>query len=135
VVALCAGSRVTTSVSRCAGHPWSLGGSPASLRPSGLVGSGVDELVWGTWRPPSFVEKHLSENRDQGDRATWCPRKRLDCQEVILLVSFSTTWRGLSLWLTEPWDKSRVKSLLSLIPSLCFRILLLQFLCAFIFIE
>ena len=33
-----------------------------------LVCSGVDDLVRGTWRPLSFVEKLLSENWDQGDR-------------------------------------------------------------------
>ena len=37
-------------------------------RPSDLVWSGVDDLVRGTWRPLSFVEKILSGNRDQGDR-------------------------------------------------------------------
>ena len=33
-----------------------------------LVWSGVDDLVRGMWRPPSFMEKLLSGNRDQGDR-------------------------------------------------------------------
>jgi hypothetical protein len=31
--------------------PWSLGDSPASLRPSSLVWSGVDDLVQRTRRP------------------------------------------------------------------------------------
>ena len=48
--------------------PWSIGGSPARHRPSDLVWSGDDNLVRGTWRPPSFVEKLLSGNQDQGDR-------------------------------------------------------------------
>ena len=46
-----------------------------------LVWSGVDDLVRGTWRPPSFVEKLLSGNWDQGYRGdsvspgeTWLPR-------------------------------------------------------------
>jgi hypothetical protein len=38
------------------------------LRPSGLVWSGVDGFVQGTWRPSSFVEKLLSRKWDQGDR-------------------------------------------------------------------
>ena len=33
-------------------------------RPSNLVWSGVDNLVGGTWRPPSFVEKLFSGIRD-----------------------------------------------------------------------
>ena len=48
--------------------PWSIGGSPARHRPSDLVWSGVDDLVRGMWRPPSLVEKLLSETRDQDDR-------------------------------------------------------------------
>ena len=37
-------------------------------RPSGLVWSGDDIFVLGTWRPPSLVEKLLSGTPDQGDR-------------------------------------------------------------------
>jgi len=48
--------------------PWSFEGSPARHRPSDLVWSGDDNIVRGTWRPPSFVEKLLSGTRDQGDR-------------------------------------------------------------------
>ena len=48
--------------------PWSIEGSPARHRPSDLVWSGDDVLVRGTWRPPSFVGKLLSEKQDQGDR-------------------------------------------------------------------
>ena len=48
--------------------PWSIGGLPVSQRPSGSMWSGVDNLVRGTWRPPSFVVKLLSGKRDQSDR-------------------------------------------------------------------
>ena len=48
--------------------PWSFEGSPARHRLSDLVWSGDDNLVRGTWRHPSFVEKLLSGTRDQGDR-------------------------------------------------------------------
>ena len=48
--------------------PWSFEGSPARHRPSDLVWSGDDNIVRGTWRPPSFVEKLLSGTRDQDDR-------------------------------------------------------------------
>ena len=47
--------------------PWSFEGSPAHHRPSDLVWSGDDNFVRGTCRPPSFVEKLLSETRGQGD--------------------------------------------------------------------
>jgi hypothetical protein len=39
---------------------WSFEGSPARHQPSDLVWSGDDNIVRGTWRPPSFVEKLLS---------------------------------------------------------------------------
>jgi len=48
--------------------PWSFEARRQRQRPSDLVWSGVDDLVRGTWRPPSLVEKLLSGNRDQGDR-------------------------------------------------------------------
>ena len=48
--------------------PWSFEAHRQRQRPSDLVWSGVDDLVRGTWRLPSFVEKVLSGNRDQGDR-------------------------------------------------------------------
>ena len=44
----------------------SLGVSTASQRPSGLVWSGVDDIVRGTETPPSWAIS-LSEDRDQGD--------------------------------------------------------------------
>ena len=48
--------------------PWSIVARRQRQRPSDLVWSGVDDLVRGMWRPPSFVEKLLSGKRDQGDR-------------------------------------------------------------------
>ena len=42
--------------------PWSLGDSPARLRPSGLVWSGVDNFVRGTETPPLWPIS-LSEDR------------------------------------------------------------------------
>ena len=45
--------------------PWSCEARRQRHRPSDLVWSGDDILVRGTWRPPSFVEKLLSETRDQ----------------------------------------------------------------------
>ena len=44
----------------------SLGVSPASQRPSGLVWSAVDNFVRGMETPPSWAIS-LSEDRDQGD--------------------------------------------------------------------
>ena len=48
--------------------PWSFEARRQRQRPSDLVWSGVDDLVRGAWRPPSFVEKLLGGNQDQGDR-------------------------------------------------------------------
>ena len=48
--------------------PWSFEGSPARHRPSDMVWSGDDNIMRGTWRPPSFVEKLLSGTQGQGDR-------------------------------------------------------------------
>ena len=48
--------------------PWSFEARRQRQRPSDLVWSGVDDLVRGMWRPPSLVEKLLSETRDQDDR-------------------------------------------------------------------
>ena len=67
VLCLVAGSRVNqTCISVCR-PPWSIGGSPACQRLSGLVWSGIDNIVWGTETPPSWAIS-LSEDRDQGDR-------------------------------------------------------------------
>jgi hypothetical protein len=80
--------------------PWSICGSPASHRPSGLVWNGDDGFVRGTWRPPSFVEKlHIGDGiKVIGGlvRALVASqeefRKRLGNREAVLLVSASTTW-------------------------------------------
>ena len=48
--------------------PWSFEARRQRQRPSDLVWSGVDDLVQGTWRHPSFVEKLLSGTQDQSDR-------------------------------------------------------------------
>ena len=59
---------------------------------------------------------------------TWLPRSNTLCE------CFNNVDVGVSLWLTEPRDKSSChKSLLSLIPTLSFCIYLLQSLCAFTF--
>jgi len=101
---------------------WRLGGSPARQRPSGLVRSGVDNLVWGTWRPPSFVGKLLNGKWDQGDR---------DCVHGRDLIAESNTLRqcfnnmdvGTPSWQSEPRDKSSCREFASSHPSyLSFRI-------------
>ena len=61
-----AGSRVNHT---CITVRWPLGaigGSPASQRPSGVEGSGVENIVRGTENPPSWAIS-LSKDRDQGD--------------------------------------------------------------------
>ena len=50
------GSRREPPCNLGAPAPWSLGDSPASLRPSGLVWGGVDDRVRGRG-DPSLVEK------------------------------------------------------------------------------
>ena len=109
--------RAAQACTQCASHPWSLSGSPVHLRPSGLVWSGDNTFVRGTWRPPSLVEKLLSGTRDQGDcsdsvfsEEICLPRNNTLCE------CFNNVDVGVPLWLTEPRDKSRAKSLLSLIP-------------------
>ena len=71
------------------------------------------------------MEKLLSGTRGQGDHddlqalvATQEEsRKRLGGREAILLIEcFNNMDVGAALCLTEPRDKSRIKSLLSLIP-------------------
>ena len=77
----------------------------------------MDNLVRGTWRPPFFVEKLLSEKRDQGDR---------DCVYGRDLIAGSNTLRecfdnvdvGVPLWLTKPRDKHPRQEFASLYPSL-----------------
>ena len=60
----------------------------SSVRLSDLVWSGDDGFLHGAWRLPSFVEKLLSGNWDQGDqkilREPWWPN--LGGQGVILLI-------------------------------------------------
>jgi hypothetical protein len=62
-----AGSRVNHTCITVRRPLGAIGGSPASQRPSGLVWSGVDDIVRGTETPPSWAIS-LSEDRDQGDR-------------------------------------------------------------------
>ena len=93
-----------------------IGGSPASQRPSGLVWSGVDDIVRGTETPPSWAIS-LSEDRDQGDR---------DCAHGRDLIAGSDTLRecfnnvdvGAPLWQSEPRDKSSCREFASSHPSL-----------------
>ena len=84
-------------------------------RLSGLVWSGNDIFVRGTWRPPSFVEKLLSGTRAKVTvivftEETWWPSSNT------LSECYNNVDVGVPLWLTEPRDKPRVKSLLSHIP-------------------
>ena len=59
---------------------------------------------------------------------TWWPRSNNLCE------CFNNVDVGVPFWITESQDKSScLKSLLSLIPTLSFRIYLLQSLCAFTF--
>ena len=56
----------------------------------------MDDLVRGTWRPSSLVEKLLSGTRGQGDRGDLQAlvamqgesRKRLGGREAILLIEY-----------------------------------------------
>ena len=64
---LVAGSRANQTFTSVHRPPWSIGGSPARQRPSGLVWSGVDNIVRGTETPLSWAIS-FSGNRDQGDR-------------------------------------------------------------------
>jgi hypothetical protein len=84
--------------------PWSLHGSSASLRPSGLVWSGDDGFVRRTRRPLLRGKLHsegvikvtgglsmsLSSRAFVASQGkSW---KRLGDQKIILFVSASTTW-------------------------------------------
>ena len=62
-----AGSRVNHTCITVHRPLGAIGSSPASQRPSGLVWSGVDDIVRGTETPLSWAIS-LSEDRDQGDR-------------------------------------------------------------------
>ena len=73
-------------------------------RPSDLVWSGDDNFVWGTWRPPSLVEKLLSGTRAKVTvivftEETWWP------SSDTLSECYNNVDVGVPLWLTEPRDK------------------------------
>jgi len=51
--------------------PWSFVARWLRLRPFSLVWSGVDDFVRRTWRPPSIVEKFLSESGIKVTVVTW----------------------------------------------------------------
>ena len=125
-----AGSSVNQQVYLSVSVSWSIGGSPARLRPSGLVWSGGGDIVRGTWRPPSFVGKLLSRKRDQGDR---------DCVHGRDLIAGSNTLRecfhnvdvGASLWQSEPRDKFSCREFASSHPSFKLSHFILQSLCLY----
>ena len=52
-------------------------------RPSGLVWSGDNIFVQGTWRPPPFLVKLLSGKQNQGDR------DRVHERDLIAVKQFS----------------------------------------------
>ena len=66
--------------------------------------SGDDNLVRGTWKPPSFVGKLLSGKRDQGDRDCVHGRDLIAGSDT-LSECFNNVDVGVPLWLTEPRDK------------------------------
>ena len=105
MLCLVAGSRVNQQSILVHRPLGAFGGSPARHRPSGLMWSGNDDLVRGTWRPPSFVEKLLSGKRDQGDRDC-IHRRDLIAGSNTLRESFDNVDVSVPLWLTEPQDKS-----------------------------
>jgi hypothetical protein len=94
VVALCAGSCENHKLHLGVPASWSLSGSPASYRPSGLVWSGDDSFVRRMWRPPSFMEKLLSGDGIEvtGDLTRTLVASQERILEAILLVSAATTW-------------------------------------------
>ena len=123
-------SRVNQTLYLGVPAPSSISDSPASQRPFGLVWSGVNNFVRGTWRPPSFVGKLLSGKRDQGDR---------DCVHGRDLVAGSNTLRecfnnmdvGAPLWQSEPRDKSLCREFASSHPSFKLPHLFLQLVCLY----
>ena len=116
VATLCAMLESYSSLYLGAPAPWSFEGSSACRRSSGLVWSGVDSFVHGTWRPhpswrSSLVENGIKLTRNL--RVPWwpslrgklrCPRKRLSGQEAILLLIASTTWTRSDICLPIPRD-------------------------------
>src|SRR6185369_3867475 len=112
--------------------PWSIGGSPAHQRPSGLVWSGVDNFVRGTETPPSWAISR-SENRDQGD-CDCVHRRDLIAGSDTLRECFNNVDVGAPLWQSEPRDKSSCREFVFSHPSsLSFRISYCN-LCAFTFL-
>ena len=84
--------------------PWSCEARRQRHRPSDLVWSGDDNFVWGTWRPPSLVEKLLSGTRAKVTvivftEGTWWPSSNT------LSECYNNVGVGVPLWLTEPRDK------------------------------
>ena len=124
-----AGSRVNQTCISVHRPPWSIGGSPARQRPSGLVWSGVNNIVRGTETPPSWAIS-LSEDRDQGDR---------DCVHGRDLIARSNTLRkcfnnvdvGASLWQSEPQDKSSCREFASSHPLFKLPHFILQLVCLY----
>ena len=83
--------------------------------------------LYGTWRPPSFVCKLLSEKRDEGEH---------DCVHRRDLIAGSNTLRecfnnvdvGAPLWQSEPRDKSSCREFASSHPLFKLPHFILQFL-------
>ena len=108
----------TTLLSWCAGYPWSLRGSPALLRPSGLVWSGVDDCVRGTWRPilhgeapwwkiwPRWPETWVSFDGIAFVTSQDVPERDLVSKKQYSWLSASTTWTRGGIFLPIPQDTS-----------------------------
>ena len=95
-----------------------IGGSPASQRPSGLVWSGVDDIVRETEAPPSWATS-LSEDRDQGDHDCVHGRDLINPPgSDTLRECFNNVDVGAPLWQSEPRDKSSCREFASSHPSL-----------------
>ena len=110
--------------------PWSIGGSPARQRPSGLVWSGVDNIVRGTETPPSWASS-LSGKRDQGDRD--CVHvKELIAGSDILRECFNNVDVEAPLWQSESRDKSSCREFVSSHPLLTLSHFILQLVCFYI---
>ena len=137
-----ASSRVNQTCISVRRSPWSIGGSPARQRPSGLVWSGIDNIVRGTETPPSWASS-LSGKRDKGNVVTWQglvasqeeSRKRIGGQEAILSIEcFNNVDVEASLWQSEPQDKSSHQEFASPHPSyLSFRISYYKLVCFYFF--
>ena len=86
-------------------------------RPSGLVWSGDDIFVRGTWRPPPFLVKLLSGKRDQGVRDCVHGRELIAGSNT-LCECFNNVDVGAPLWQFEPRNKSSCWEFASSHPSL-----------------